>query len=468
MRCDARRFGGDWCRLAIGAVVLAIAAGAVAAGAGPRHRKAAQAVPPDAEGRHLFLKLWPVGEASPTGGDGLGPLYNEGSCVACHHVGGLGGAGLNDRNVKLLVASGKVADQVNNVFQGELTDLHPGFRGGTSVVLHKHGTTRAVEERLREIGSYTAIRTPDATTALRTTERNTPPLFGAGLIDGILDRALLDASAHRDEAFPEVKGRVSRLGDGRIGRFGWKGQVATLDDFVRAACANELGLELPGRHQASLTPAKEFDPKALKPDMEDREVRLLFGFVRSLPRPGFRVPAEVAMLRSAPGKVDPVRGRAVFDRIGCATCHAPKLGEVDGLYSDLLLHDLGARLVDAGTYYGDSSPAPAPPGVLASGPAAAGEWRTPPLWGVASSAPYLHDGRAATLSEAIGLHGGEAEATASRYAALPRAEQQSLLAFLHSLQAPPRDAAPVRPAPRPPEPPARRPRTAAFITGFPF
>jgi CxxC motif-containing protein (DUF1111 family) len=465
MRCDARTFGGEWCRLAMGAAVLAIASVAAGAGPGTKPRRAATATPSVAEGRHLFLKLWPPGEASPTGGDGLGPLYNEGSCVACHHVGGLGGAGLNESNVKLLVASGAVTGPGINIFKGELTDLHPGFRGGTSVVLHKHGTTRAVEERLREIGSYTAIQTPDATTALRTTERNTPPLFGAGLIDGIPDRALLDTAAHRDAGFPEIKGRVSRLGDGRTGRFGWKGQVATLDDFVRAACANELGLELPGRHQASLTPAKEFDPKALKPDMEERDVRLLVGFVRALPRPGFRVPVKVATLGIGPHGIDPARGRAAFDRIGCAACHTPKLGEVDGLYSDLLLHDLGARLVDAGTYYGDSSPSSSPPGVLASGPATAGEWRTPPLWGVASSAPYLHDGRAATLSDAIGLHGGEAEATARRYAALSRAEQQSLLAFLHSLQAPPREAAPIRLAPRPP---ADGPRPAAFVTGLIF
>ena len=29
------------------------------------------------------------------------------------------------------------------------------------------------------------------------------------------------------------------------------------------------------------------------------------------------------------------------------------------------------------------------------------EWRTPPLWGVASTAPYLHDGRAATTQLSV-------------------------------------------------------------------
>ena len=49
---------------------------------------------------------------------------------------------------------------------------------------------------------------------------------------------------------PEIHGRVSRLADGRIGRFGWKGQMASLEDFVLTACAVELGLEVPGHHQS--------------------------------------------------------------------------------------------------------------------------------------------------------------------------------------------------------------------------
>ena len=46
------------------------------------------------------------------------------------------------------------------------------------------------------------------------------------------------------------------------------------------------------------------------------------------------------------------------------------------------------------------------------------EWRTPPLWGLRDSAPYLHDGRAATLEEAIELHGGEASDLAARFQGL--------------------------------------------------
>jgi CxxC motif-containing protein (DUF1111 family) len=41
-----------------------------------------------------------------------------------------------------------------------------------------------------------------------------------------------------------LTGRIARLRDGRIGRFGWKAHVATLREFTLQACANELGLEV--------------------------------------------------------------------------------------------------------------------------------------------------------------------------------------------------------------------------------
>src|SRR5262249_61394544 len=94
------------------------------------------------------------------------------------------------------------------------------------------------------------------------------------------------------------------------------------------------------------------------------------------------------------------------------------------------------------------------------GPPAGGggprDGRPPRLWGVASSAPSLHDGRAPTLNEAIRLHGGEAAATSGRYAQLTTADRQCLLAFLHSLAGPP--------CPRPPaSKSAKRSATAADL-----
>ena len=65
------------------------------------------------------------------------------------------------------------------------------------------------------------------------------------------------------------------------------------------------------------------------------------------------------------------------------------------------------------------------------------EWRTPPLWGLRESAPYLHDGRAPTIEQAILLHGGEAAASAQRYRGLSPRERGQLERFLLSLTAPP-------------------------------
>jgi cytochrome c peroxidase len=67
------------------------------------------------------------------------------------------------------------------------------------------------------------------------------------------------------------------------------------------------------------------------------------------------------------------------------------------------------------------------------------EWRTPPLWGVADSAPYLHDGRSATLESAIVSHGGEASGVTNRYNSLSAFEKQSISSFLKTLRAPASD-----------------------------
>ena len=442
MRCVARRSAGGWSQIGVGAVVLMAVTCSTTEGAGPRPRKGPTLSREFVEGRDLFHMSWEPGHPAEAGGDGLGPLYNEASCVACHNQGGTGGGGSIDKNVVLLVAEGPAGQERGaSVFRGESEDLHPGFRAGPSVVLHRYATAPADKKRLEKIGDYTAIQTRFDLIGLRKTERSTPPLFGSGALDAIADKSLLDAAARKFEEFPEIKGRVARVKDGRIGRFGWKAQVATLRDFVLSACANELGLESPGRHQASLATAKEFDPSKIGLDLDARQADLMVAFVRELPRPVFRTPENV--LSYGPMGITPERGRSVFDRTGCAACHAPRLGGVDGLYSDLLLHDLGPGLAGSGAYYGDSSPGrsvelAARP---ASGPAGSTEWRTPPLWGVASSGPYLHDGRASTLDEAIRAHGGEAGTTVERYGKLVRADQQSLLAFLRSLSAPAPDSA---------------------------
>jgi CxxC motif-containing protein (DUF1111 family) len=452
MRCDEKACRlwriGSRCWLAAGFIVAAASDGAHAGDRRPKPRGTVSRA--HAEGKGLFEKIWEPGKPSEHGGDGLGPLYNADSCVACHHQGGVGGGGANDRNVTLLTVTPLQPSSFacGKTFQGEPEGLHPGLKNHTSVVIHSQAVGPDERNTLRWIRDVNAIQTRDELLLLAQTHRSTPALFGAGLIDQIPDDVLVAAEKRRFPGFPEISGRASRLKDGRLGRFGWKGQTASLRDFVLAACSNELGLEVPGRHQVSLAAAADYDPSKLKLDLDANECNLLIEFVREIPRPSFRPIDPIA----------PYRGREVFEAIGCATCHSPRLGAVDGLYSDLLLHDLGDRFRDSGSGYGSASSGlvvdrstsktkgddkdkPAP-----TGEATPTEWRTAPLWGVAASPPYLHDGRARTLDEAIRLHGGEAAETTTRYDRLPFAERQALLSLLHSLRAPQQPDRKVDPA----------------------
>jgi CxxC motif-containing protein (DUF1111 family) len=86
------------------------------------------------------------------------------------------------------------------------------------------------------------------------------------------------------------------------------------------------------------------------------------------------------------------------------------------LYSDLLLHDMGS-LSDG----------------IAQGVAGPTEIRTAPLWGLRGRVPFLHDGRAATVLDAIMAHTGEAAKIQDRFVHLPAAQQQDILNFLDSI-----------------------------------
>jgi CxxC motif-containing protein (DUF1111 family) len=417
-------------------------------------------------GRELFSHPWVPGDRRSHGGDGLGPVFNERSCSGCHHLGGPGGGGSADKNIEIITpirdrppgvqspsfsyafsfsmggdgfeyrlgsptAARNTAVRATGANLADLVQIHPGFRDTSSVVLHRYGND-ADYRVWREwvLGRHGAI-------AFRTSQRNPTPLFGVGLIDRIPEAAIEAAARRRHPAWPQVKGRASRLGDGRIGRFGWKAQTATLSEFVRAAAAVEMGLDVPGHTQAA-------DPrvpplKAAGLDINAGECDALVAYVSSLP-----APQPLARANPKDGRALKA-GRALFRTVGCAECHIPQLGGVENLYSDLLLHVMNADLGDTPAYgaflaSSDAEPAKAKPAGAAparrAGAATDEEWRTPPLWGLRDSAPYLHDGRAGTIDEAIRLHGGEASASAQRYEKLPVHDQAELHFFLLSLAAP--------------------------------
>jgi RNA polymerase sigma factor (sigma-70 family) len=399
-----------------------------------------------AQGALLFAKEWMPNEPANHGGDGLGPVYNETSCVACHGLGGPGGAGPESKNVILMTAGSSGCGPSR-----PLDQIHPGFRGSRSAVLHRYGTDPEYERwRSRLLASNTSDRPKSGAESARAriqalkeqvardrslgngssgqgsmdgvtfrlVERNTPPLFGLGRIDEIPSEAIV-ATAARQAA--SVRGRVNRTREGRIGRFGWKAQTASLHEFVRAACANELGLEVPGHSQA-ISPLAPME-KARALDLAEPECDALVAYVRALPAPVAIDPSVANVAR------DLMDGRWLFAEVGCASCHSPTLGDVRGIYSDLLLHDMGPSLSDAGSTYG--SPGPDVP----EGPTPR-EWRTPPLWGYRDSGPYLHDGRAQNLEEAVAFHDGQGATSARRFFTLSSLSRARLEAFLKSLVAP--------------------------------
>jgi hypothetical protein len=94
-------------------------------------------------GRNLFNRRWEVNDPLCPNGDGLGPCFNEVSCVACHHLAGAGGAGENEHNVDLLSVLRPPQDLLATANRSRTTPLrlHPDFLARKSTaVLHRFGT----------------------------------------------------------------------------------------------------------------------------------------------------------------------------------------------------------------------------------------------------------------------------------------------------------------------------------------
>ncbi len=390
-----------------------------------------------AEGRELFEHEWEPNDPL-AHGDGLGPVFNAKSCATCHFQGGLGGGGNLEHNATSFEVHSRPDD--------------PTFRTGT---IHNFSTDPSLKESDRKVrqlfptikGRTIQVGSPGCQTTrvvadfdpVSTQTVQATALFGAGWVDMISDRAILRNARNRSvriaakelsfdfDAVPV--GRVRHV-KGGVGKFGWKAQFATLEEFVAAACANELGLGTPMTEQAKPLGSSLQSPG---PDLDKKQFRSLVAFVKTLPKP---VEAGAAL--------EAAHGKELFRSIGCAVCHVPDMGGVKGVYSDFLLYSL------------EDPPPPGSSGEYGSGPSPLlglaerpddepkpSEWKTPALWGVADSAPYMHDGSARTLQDAIMKHGGDAKSVREKYKALRSDEQATLIAFLGTLKAPP-DAAPLR------------------------
>jgi CxxC motif-containing protein (DUF1111 family) len=345
------------------------------------------------DGRAEFIK-----EEGPEGG--LGPIFNDVSCVACHDAGGVGGAGR-----KSVVRFGRVT---NGVFD-------PLVHLGGSLLQKRSISRESLETIPREANVFAT--------------RITTPLFGAGLIEAIPDSTILEYAA-----LPKpdgIKGRAAMVtdpvsGEIRVGRFGWKAQHASLLGFSGDAYLNEMGItsrlfpteNAPNGKLAVLARADKYaDPEdVVDPGTQRGDIDSAASFMRLLaPLPRGPVTAQVTA------------GSLVFHQVGCAQCHKAEMvtgtagpegtrAQVVALYSDLLLHDMGAL--------GDG---------IAQPPATMKEMRTAPLWGLRVRERYLHDGRATTVDLAIRAHDGEAKVVRDRYRTLSTAQRFALLEFLKSI-----------------------------------
>lgn len=344
---------------------------------------------------------------------GLGPIFNQISCANCHNnpVGGPGGTTVT----RFGYDDGKGSFDPLSAIGGSL--------------LQAGAIDPAVQEVIPPLANITA-------------QRVTPSVLGAGLVEAIDDADLLANELNPPSA--NVSGKAHMVtpletptGPQRVGRMGWKAQIATVLSFAGDAAQNEMGLtnrliptENAPNGNAALLAAwdnvadPEDGPDANGFDFIDR----ITHFQRYLAAPPQTPKSGMA-------------GEAIFDSVGCTDCHVaswttrndPALevairNQTIRPYSDFLLHDVG--LVSD---------------FIADGQATQQEIRTPSLWGVRNRDPLWHDGRVAggTLEtrmlasgNIIDLHavfGSEARPSALAFQALPAADQLAVVAFLDSL-----------------------------------
>jgi len=325
-------------------------------------------------------ELWEKGRdkfdrgVSPAFDSGLGRFMSGDSCRACHDTPVLGGGGGNDVNVLLV-----------ELPEGSEPDYWPLGHGA----MPRTSITRV------------SPWVPDADPVV-VEPRNTPSLLGLGQLELVPASAILALADPDDADGDGISGRARILPGGRLGRFGWKSNTPTLLDFTSGALRGEQGITSDPLY--SFYTVLDDGDQYPDPELSDGGPLEITAFVAGLAPP----------LPTA----DEPEGRAAFDEFGCDDCHTPDLAGV-AAFTDLLVHDIappGAPLVNYEV------------GLLPS------EFRTPPLWGVGATGPWLHDGSAETLRAAIeDGHFGEGTASREAFEAGPADRQEALLRFLRGL-----------------------------------
>ncbi|MCB9915365.1 MAG: hypothetical protein H6828_09470 [Planctomycetes bacterium] len=337
--------------------------------------------------------------------DGLGPIFNDGSCGNCHSHPAIGGS-----STRTVTRFGKAA--TGGLPFDPLLSL-----GGT--LRQEQALSQPCEE----------VVPPEATV---TTERLTPITFGAGLLTAISDADVLNNQLAQPSGYFGAVSTVSPLegGPARAAKFGWKGGVATTMSFSIDASLNEMGLtsvflpqeNAPNGNAVTLSNCDAVSDPEDAPDVNGRtRIDKFTNFQRFLAPPPQTPQSGTS-------------GEALFDAVGCGVCHTssayvtqptawPALSGVSiKPYSDFLLHDMGAL--------GDG---------FVEANASETQMMTRALWGVGSRTALLHDGSATggsfgtNVDTAIQAHDGEGAASKLAYNALTAGDQALVVAFLRSL-----------------------------------
>ena len=390
-----------------------------------------------------------------------GPDAN--ACVACHNVPIVGGGG----------------DNVTNVFVD--SEVHPfvNFDGGEGDGFDDSLT-------LKTVG----------------VERNSVGIFGAGFIEMLAREMTFDLHKIRDDAVNTARdsgielevqlitkdvdfGKITARPDGTIDTsfidgidddliikpFQQKGVIVSLREFAVKATNNHHGMQASERFRDGI----DADGDGMADELTRGDITALVVFMAALPVPG-RIMSADPYVRAAS-----ITGEAIFNEIGCNTCHKPylrldnpiftepnpfnppgklKLSDVSApfaidlmkegpgpflnpeatggvlvpAFTDLKRHDMGPALDTDEIRQKRQIPGGDQEGILTE------EWLTRKLWGVASEPPFLHHGRATLISEAILLHGGEAEEQRLAFQNLSKYDQAAVVEFIKTLQILPEDA----------------------------
>jgi CxxC motif-containing protein (DUF1111 family) len=394
------------------------------------------------EGRRLFHTDFVTGEHTDPNNPPFaeqaskaGPLANQTSCSGCHEHNGRGAPPASGEAAETLVFKTFDASSTSDAplpapkYGRQLQTLsQDGFDPEGQVNVTFTAETFSLPD-----GDEVELQRPsyvwDGDPSLLS-PRLPRPVIGLGLLEAISEQTLLGLADAEDCNADGISGRPNLVpdpatGDLRLGRFGWKAGKVSVRHQVADALQLDLGittslftsLDCGSDAECAASDAQE---------LSDEDLDRLESYMRLVSVPPERDTNNESVRR----------GQDAFMQVGCARCHIPTLttgalhpllelrNQIIHPYTDLLLHDLGADLADAGA--GEYS-------------ALASEWRTPPLWGLGLASSVngdvhlLHDGRARTALEAILWHGGEAESARDAFVNLDSAARADLLAFLDSL-----------------------------------